>query len=59
MNDRIDNLLSDAARFEREGNLELAGRIFERALDLEAAEASRRVASFRMEENGNLVAIYA
>jgi hypothetical protein len=58
MNDRIDNLLSDAARFEREGNLELAGRLLERALDLEA-EASRRVASFRMEANGNLVAIYA
>jgi hypothetical protein len=59
MNDRIDNLLSDAARFEREGNLELAGRLLERALDLEAAEASRQVASFRMEANGNLVAIYA
>ena len=59
MNDRVDNLLADAARFELEGNLELAGRLLERALDLEAAEASRQVASFRMEANGNLVAIYA
>jgi hypothetical protein len=59
MNDRIENLLKDAAAFELKGNLVLAQLLLERALDLEAAEASRQVVGFRQERNGNLVAIYA
>ena len=56
--DYIDNLLQQAARFELEGNLELAQRLLERAAALEVEMTSKSSGiSFRLERNGNLVSL--